>query len=266
MGLEIHPQMAYPRTHNPFADDDEEEQRWSSGGFDDPQERGMSEAERKQRCLQQEVMRTAKSAVVSSHRSLGLIYESEKIGAETAEELMRQGEALKRTERMVDNMGQDLKTSQKHINSIKSVWGGLVTYFKAKPETTKSLPEEPVVYQASSKLQNAMSHSKEHEGKYQASHPNLRKLDSGGFDAFASDDSSSGQNGYPANRQLRAAHQTLDNNLDEMSLGLGRLKDLGLGLQSEIENQDTSLDNLLGKVDKLDLKINNTNQQIKNLK
>jgi hypothetical protein len=30
-------------------------------------------------------MRTAKSAVVSSHRSLGLIYESEKIGAETAE-------------------------------------------------------------------------------------------------------------------------------------------------------------------------------------
>lgn len=64
---------------------------------------------------------------------------------------MRQGEALKRTERMVDNMGQDLKTSQKHINSIKSVWGGLVTYFKAKPETTKSLPEEPVVYQASSK-------------------------------------------------------------------------------------------------------------------
>uniref|UniRef100_A0A4W5M2E7 Synaptosomal-associated protein 29 n=1 Tax=Hucho hucho TaxID=62062 RepID=A0A4W5M2E7_9TELE len=259
--------MAYPRTHNPFADDDdEEEQRRSSGGFDDPQERGMSEAERKQRCLQQEVMRTAESAVASSHRSLGLIYESEKIGSETAEELMRQGEALKRTERMVDNMGQDLRTSQKHINSIKSVWGGLVTYFKAKPETTKPLPEEPVAYQASSNLQNAMSHSKEHEGKYQASHPNLRKLDTGGFGTFASDDSSSSQNGYPANRQLRAAHQTLDNNLDEMSLGLGRLKNLGLGLQSEIENQDTSLDNLLGKVDKLDLKINNTNQQIKNLK
>ncbi|CAB1321453.1 unnamed protein product [Coregonus sp. 'balchen'] len=190
--------MAYPRTHNPFADEEEEEeQHRSSGGFDDPQERGMSEAERKQRFLQQEVMRTAKSAV----------------------EVIRQGEALKRTERMVDNMGKDLETIQKHINSIKSVWGGLVNYFKAKPETTKPPPEEPVAYQASSKLQNAMSHSKEHEDKYQASHPNLRKL-----------------------------------------------KNLGLGLQSEIENQDTSLDNLLGKVDKMDLKINKTNQQIKNLK
>lgn len=54
--------------------------------------------------------------------------------------------------------------------------------------------------------------------------------------------------------------------LDEMSLGLSRLKGLGLGLQSEIETQDNSLDNLLNKVDKMDLKINNTNQQIKNLK
>ncbi|XP_071380010.1 synaptosomal-associated protein 29 [Centroberyx affinis] len=262
--------MAYPKTHNPFADDDAEEECGSnSRGFnfdDDPSDRGLSEAERRQRYLQQEVMRTAQSAVDSSHRSLGLIYESEKMGVETAEELVRQGEVLKRTEKMVDNMDQDLKTSQRHINSIKSVWGGLVNYFKAKPET-KPPPEQPSAYQASDKLQNALSNSREHEDKYQASHPNLRKLDTGGFGAAASiDDSSSKQNGYPPNKHLRAAHQTLDNNLDEMSLGLGRLKNLGLGLQSEIEDQDASLDSLLNKVDKMDLKIHNTNQQMKNLK
>ncbi|XP_029915620.1 synaptosomal-associated protein 29 [Myripristis murdjan] len=262
--------MAYPKSHNPFADDDEEEEFESRNkGFnfnDDPDERGMSEAERKQRYLQQEVMRTAKSAVDSSYRSLGLIYESEKMGVETAEELTRQGEALKRTERMVDNMEQDLKTSQKHINSIKSVWGGLVNYFKGKPET-KPPPEQPNAYQASDKLQAALSHSREHEDKYQASHPNLRKIDTGGFGASASiDDSSSRQNGYPQNKYLKDAHQTLDNNLDEMSLGLSRLKNLGLGLQSEIDDQDASLDSLLNKVDKMDLKIHNTNQQIKNLK
>lgn len=48
---------------------------------------------------------------------------------------------------MLDNMDQDLKTSQKHINSIKSVWGGLVNYFKSKPET-KPPAEEPTTYQA----------------------------------------------------------------------------------------------------------------------
>lgn len=80
--------MAYPKSHNPFADDDDDEEdfRPQRGGFDDgPAESGMSEAERRQRYLQQEVMRTAQSAVDSSNRSLGLIYDSEKMGVETAE-------------------------------------------------------------------------------------------------------------------------------------------------------------------------------------
>ncbi|XP_070689746.1 synaptosomal-associated protein 29 [Pempheris klunzingeri] len=260
--------MAYPKSYNPFADDDDEEDfRPKSKGFDDElSDSGMSEAERRQRYLQQEVMRTAQSAVDSSNRSLGLIYESEKMGVETAEELVRQGEVLKRTDKMLDNMDQDLKTSQKHINSIKSVWGGLVNYFKAKPETNPP-PEQPKAYQASDRLQSAISSSREHEDKYQASHPNLRKLDTGGFGAAASpDDSSSRQNGYTANRYLRDTHQALDNNLDEMCNGLSRLKNLGLGLQSEIEDQDSSIDSLLNKADKMDLKIQNTNQQIKKLK
>ncbi|XP_059192325.1 synaptosomal-associated protein 29 [Centropristis striata] len=262
--------MAYPKSHNPFADDDDDEDfRPKNRGFDfddDPSDIGLSDAERRQRYLQQEVMRTAKSAVDSSNRSLGLIYDSEKMGVETAEELMRQGEVLRRADKMMDNMDQDLKTSQKHINSIKSVWGGLVNYFKGKPET-KPPPEEPKAYQANDRLQSAMSSSREHEDKYQASHPNLRKLETGGFGASASiDDCSSRPNGYSQNKILKEAHQTLDKNLDEMCGGLSRLKNLGLGLQSEIDDQDDSIDSLMNKVDKMDLKINNTNQQIKNLK
>lgn len=49
---------------------------------------------------------------------------------------MRQRGALERTEKMVDKMEQDLKTSQKHISSIKSVFGGLVNYFRSKPAET----------------------------------------------------------------------------------------------------------------------------------
>lgn len=262
-------QMAYPRSHNPFADDDDEDfqPKKDNRGFDDDEfdDSRLSAAERKQRHLEQEVMRTAKSAVDSSYRSLGLIYESEKMGVETAEELMRQGEVLKRTDKMLDNMDQDLKTSQRHINTIKSVWGGMVNYFKGKPET-KPPPEEPKAYQASDRLQNALSNSRGHEDKYQASHPNLRKLDTGGFGASAATDDGDGQNVYPKNKVLRDAHQTLDNNLGEMADGLQRLKNLGLGLQSEIDDQDASVDSLLNKVDKMDLKIHNTNQQMKRLK
>ncbi|KAA0714463.1 Synaptosomal-associated protein 29 [Triplophysa tibetana] len=259
---------AYPKSTNPFADD--EESTGPSRGFnfdDDPEESSLSPAERRQKQLQREVMHTAKSAVDSSNRSLAHIYESEKVGTETAEELVRQGEALNRTERMIDNMEHDMRTSQRHINSIKSVWGGLVNYFKAKPEAKPPQEDQPVSYNGSSSLQNALSESRKHEGKYQASHPNLRKMDTSGFGASASlENEPSNQNGYPRNTQLRTAHQQLDQNLDEMSLGLGRLKNLGLGLQSEIENQDVSLDRLLNKVDSMDGKISSTNQQLKNLK
>lgn len=53
-----------------------------------------------------------------------------------SQELVRQRGVLERTEKMVDKMDQDLKISQKHINSIKSVFGGFVNYFKSKPAET----------------------------------------------------------------------------------------------------------------------------------
>ena len=80
--------MAYPKSHNPFADDDDEPAGPRKGfNFDDDEDEDLklTPAERRQRQLEQEVMRTAESAVDSSYRSLGLVYESEKIGTETAE-------------------------------------------------------------------------------------------------------------------------------------------------------------------------------------
>ncbi|TTB27302.1 Synaptosomal-associated protein 29 [Bagarius yarrelli] len=226
----------YPNNHNPFADDDEEQDTPAATGLNftdcDKEENTINPAIRRQRQLEQEVMRSAQSAMDSSSRSLGLIYESEKMGTETAEELIRQGGVLKRTERLVDNMAQDIKTSQKHINTIKSFWGGFVNYFKGNSEVNPPQKEQPPVYEASNRLQNALAESKEHAGKYEASHPNVRKLDTS----------------------------------DEMSEGLSRLKSLGMGLQAEIDDQDVSVDSLLNKMDSMENKISSTNRQLKNLK
>ncbi|NWU13244.1 SNP29 protein, partial [Cephalopterus ornatus] len=183
------------------------------------------------------------------------------------QELVRQGEALKRTEQMVDKMDQDLKTSQRHINSIKSVWGGLVNYFKAKPPESKPEQNGAPDYYANSRLKEAMMSSKEQESKYQESHPNLRKLDNSDNDFSKADLISSVQrdDSYPKNQQLRAYHQKIDTNLDEMSSGLSRLKNLALGLQTEIEEQDDMLDRLTRKVETLDINIKNTDKRVRQL-
>ncbi|GCB64969.1 hypothetical protein scyTo_0014836 [Scyliorhinus torazame] len=176
------------------------------------------------------------------------------------QELIRQGEALKRSEKMVDKMDQDLKVSQKHINSIKSIFGGITNYFKSKnPEPQPCpVPEKPT----NSTLQHALDKSMQQEDAYQANHPNLRKLDTSGFGASSS---AVENNSYPKNDFLRTYHTQIDHNLDEMSSGLGRLKGLAIGLQTEIDDQDQILDRLTTKTERLDSKIIATDRQIRKL-
>lgn len=52
---------------------------------------------------------------------------------------------------------------------------------------------------------------------------------------------------------------------DELSMGLGRLKDIALGMQTEIEEQDDILDRLTTKVDKLDINIKSTEKKVRQL-
>ncbi|NXL79978.1 SNP29 protein, partial [Leptocoma aspasia] len=250
---------ALPRSYNPFAEDEEEDVAPAGPG-------GAGGTDR-QRYLQQEVLRRSAATADSTTRSLSLLYESERIGVAASEELVRQGEALKRTEQMVDKMDQDLKTSQRHINSIKSVWGGLVNYFKAKPPENKPEQNGAPEYYANSRLKEAIVSSKEQESKYQESHPNLRKLDNSADNDFNKADlvSSVERDAYPKNQQLRAYHQKIDTNLDEMSSGLSRLKSLALGLQTEIEEQDDMLDRLTKKVETLDVNIKNTDRKVRQL-
>ncbi|NP_001080076.1 synaptosome associated protein 29kDa L homeolog isoform X1 [Xenopus laevis] len=252
------------RSYNPF-DEDEDDNfkpvKWNDDAdpYEDPEERRRREAADKQRSLQQEVMKKAQSMVDSSNRSLSLVYNSEKIGVDTAEELVRQGEALKRTEKMVDNMEQDMKTSQKHINSIKSMFSGFTNYFRSKPAETP--PENGTSeYKTSTKLAEALSSSKVQEENYQAAHPNLVKRET----LESRNDMGASSSGYQhKNQVLRNYHQKVDNNLDDMSLGLGRLKNLALGLQTEIDEQDDILGRLTGKVDKMDLNIKATDKRIR---
>ncbi|XP_068957004.1 synaptosomal-associated protein 29 isoform X2 [Petaurus breviceps papuanus] len=256
---------AYSKNYNPFAEDADEEDL--KPGRRRPQEDWSAkprEPTDRQQYLRQELQRHTEASVDSTHRSLSLLYESEKVGIASAEELVRQRGVLQRTEQMVDKMEQDLKTSQRHINSIKSVFGGFVNYFKSKPTEAATPPNGVVGSQPTARLKEAVATSKEQEENYQASHPNLRRLQSSDV-AVGSISSAVSTDTYPKNQHLRAYHQKIDSNLDEMSKGLGRLKDIALGMQTEIEEQDDILDRLTTKVDKLDINIKSTDKKVRQL-
>ena len=49
---------------------------------------------------------------------------------------------------------------------------------------------------------------------------------------------------------------------DELSKGLGRLKNLGLGLTDELDKQEEDIERITGKAEKADDKLFSTNKQL----
>ncbi|CAG2162170.1 unnamed protein product [Oppiella nova] len=166
-----------------------------------------TEWEDKRRQLLAERRAIEERTLESSKVSLGLVYETEKTGIETAEELVRQREQLDNVEEKLDSMNSIMRVSQKHLTSMKSIFGGFKNYF-SKNETNPTI--------ANKSQSNGMDHK-------------------------------------------------LDQNLSEIDLGLGRLKNLALGLGSEIEEQNQSLDRITGKAERAEDTLQHQNRQMKRI-
>ena len=163
---------------NPFFDDLDDKEidddtflnhpRAGSSGFMLPQRNqggassvsasgGLTSDEERLRQIMLKKKEIETSTVESSNRSLGLLYESEKVGAATGAELHRQKEQLLRTEGRLDEINNTLKQSERHLTGIKSVFGGIKNYLFAK---NSGLP--PATAHQASTSQN-MPHSKSEE-------------------------------------------------------------------------------------------------------
>uniref|UniRef100_UPI00358E84C1 synaptosomal-associated protein 29-like n=1 Tax=Myxine glutinosa TaxID=7769 RepID=UPI00358E84C1 len=249
---------ATPRKFNPFAEEDDEV--YSDRGFDG---RGFPEA----RDLRQELVESERRMAASTTRSLGIVIETEEVGLDTAQELSRQGEALGRTSRALDQIDKEMKTSQRHINSIKSVWWGIKNYMRGKPEevatTGKSNVDE--TRQPNTRLQAAMQQSLQNVEREQpqGDHPMLQHP----WDHDAKEPLPNALDDARCSRidAVRACHKKMDNNLDEIGSGMSRLKNLALGLQLEIDEQNEVIDKVTDKVSIMDIKLKNADGQIRKL-
>ena len=145
-------------------------------------------------------------------------------------------------------MNSTLDQSQKHINSIKSIFGGVKNWWTAKPAPSIN----PAAIPSS------------------AANPNLRDIidkaphqKPAAPTPFGQQDRSSGSftgGGFPGSGSSnmspnKSYDSVLNDNLDQMSLGMSRLKGLAEGLGGEIETQNKLLDAMTTKADIVDVKI-----------
>lgn len=208
-----------------------------------PQGGGVPSLEERRQQLMMKRREIEERTVNSSERSLGLLYESEKVGLETAEELSRQKEQLMRTEARLDDINSSLRTSERHLTGIKSMFGGIRNYFSGR---------SPSASGAAGGKQPALGTS--------ASESSLSRQQPDRFDQIRNTSPKLGA--HPATRMRgleedrpRNVDDILDQNLDHMSAGLSRLKVLAQGLNEELDDHNELLN-------RLDDKSANTNWRI----
>lgn len=178
----------------------------------------------------------------STQRSIGLLRETEQVGVATANELAKQREQLENTRGTLDTINTSLKFSQRHLNGIKSMFGGLKNYLAGKNDA------EAKMSPSSSTSEVASLPSPSIDDRYN-NHPTTRLRN----DPMQQQQKSLSPHNF--NNQL-------DQNLDEMCNSLSRLKGLAIDLNGEIETQNDLIDDIHNKVEDTDSKIQRQNQQM----
>ncbi|ALC40885.1 usnp [Drosophila busckii] len=237
------------RSTNPFDDFDDEVSTTSSI---DAQRQAYAQ---KRREIEQRTLK-------STETSLGLLYETEEVGKATAVELARQREQLEKTSNQLDEINSTLRFSQRHLNGLKSVFGGLKNYLSGNRDQPPTATASPTGSQASqetncsvnvgatadfAKSRPAMSPT-ERYNNHPVSH--LR----GDSSTYQSQQSIAN----PFQRQF-------ESNLDDMCDNLTRLKFLATDLGTEIGSQNEMLDNMNYKIESVDSKMIKQNKDMNKL-
>ena len=102
------------------------------------------------------------------------------------QELVHQGEQLDNVERKTSQINADMKTTQRHLNSIKSVFGGLKNWWSGRSEE-KEKPKEVEAdrRQESSRLKQVLE---QQDDDPKDLHPALRAQSEDGRGFYAEDD------------------------------------------------------------------------------
>ncbi|GFQ89837.1 synaptosomal-associated protein 29 [Trichonephila clavata] len=162
-----------------------------------------------------------------------------------------------------------MRTSQKHINSLKSIFGGIKNYFSkgGQQDPTVSIPVDVSERKHSTALNNTIDNLKSDTRLSEATHPALRvrNLPYDDTDSFGNDLSPVKTPSPVATKSTNNIEEKLDKNLEFMSMGLGRLKNLAIGLNDEIEQQNEMIDTIHNKADKADETLEYQNRQIKRI-
>uniref|UniRef100_A0A7E4VBK9 t-SNARE coiled-coil homology domain-containing protein n=1 Tax=Panagrellus redivivus TaxID=6233 RepID=A0A7E4VBK9_PANRE len=194
--------------------------------------------------LEREYESILNTTLDSTQNSVRLLENSEKLATNTSQDLQIQREKLERTEKNLDEIHSATHETQLNLNSLSSVFTG---YFKNL--FVKAPPKEAVssiVGTPSPKVNNIGYNST------QWSPSNASTL------------SATSQKAMKGTK-LESVNNEIEENVSLMSSKLGRLRELGMALGSEIHSQNELLDRIQTKTDRNEAIVRAQDGQIKKM-
>ncbi|CUT98770.1 synaptosomal associated protein 29 [Echinococcus multilocularis] len=180
--------------------------------------------------------------LASQQRALDSMSHSEHIGISTLEELSEQGEKLDRAERRLQQIGELQKDSQKSVNALNSWWRGWFSK-KSAPgctaEPTKVEAAAPVTRTQPAPAASYLSQ-------------NARSVPPPSSQSF------------PQSQTTQPRSQ-FDVNMDLMSSGMARLRDMATAMNAELKAQNQQLDRMEPALSSVSDTMTAQNRQMKTL-
>ncbi len=221
--------------HNPFDDDDDDV------GFGNRNQAPRSNYSRDDsdelKRLQMRIGQVENDSVESTTRALRALNEAQETGAKTAQELVRQGEQLNNVNEKLDDINATLTHTQKNINQIKSIFGGLKNRFMSSSKSSDKLDKQ-------AKPEKAPKQEKSRGGAAAAGEAPAE------FAVITGSD----------------REKEINKNLDEMSLGLKSLNSLANDMKRELDRQNPLIENITRKSEATHQRIDEQDKQMKRIK
>jgi len=198
--------------------------------------------------IQRQIHEKKTGILDSTRRMLGLVNESETVGASTAAELYEQREKLENIEKRCDSINENLKDAQRNLNKLGSIFGGVKNYFN---------PPKSSFPKSSSQSQIATDKKKTASYQAAAAAATTTQLKSN------RDDTDTYTYLGKSRREMDDLERETEDGLHDVHQGVTRLKLLAMQMNDELEGQKPLTDRLGGKIDALKDNVDKKNKDMR---
>ena len=203
--------------------------------------------------IQLQIDEIKQKSLQSTHRSLHKIYETEDVSIATANQLHIQTSQLNNISKNLEISKQHVEISEvksKYLEKLKNKWFFIPDFGGRKVKKLTAEHSSTAAELSRDLKQFNENRAKQNETKYGPPTCEITL-------SIANQTSS-----ILPSTSTSSVDEVIDKNLRDMSKGLSRLKEMAKGMETEITNQNKTIDKLSENTDIVDVKVKRVNKRI----